>query len=45
MADYLAQRIIDGALDYSAVIQKFPSLKEKIDAYLKAHGGAKYIKS
>lgn len=38
VADYLAQRIIDGAFDkqggYSYVIGKRPDLKEGIDAYL-----------
>lgn len=34
MAEYLAQRIIDGALEYDYVISKRPDLKEGIDAYL-----------
>ena len=44
MADYLAQRIIDGALDYTAVITKYPTLKPDIDAYLTAHGASDRIK-
>ncbi|MDP4146527.1 MAG: hypothetical protein Q8936_18960 [Bacillota bacterium] len=38
MADYLAQRIIDGAYTYDYVISKKPQLKESIDAYLTLHG-------
>lgn len=34
MAEYLGQRIIDGALDYAYVISKRPDLKTAIDAYL-----------
>lgn len=34
MADYLAQRIIDGAYTYNYVISKRPDLKEGINAYL-----------
>ncbi|MEC0089317.1 hypothetical protein [Paenibacillus macquariensis] len=34
MANYLAQRIIDKAQDYSYVISKRPDLKEGIDKYL-----------
>ena len=37
MADYLAQRIIDGALKYADVVTKFPALKSGIDAYLTQH--------
>lgn len=44
MADYLAQRIIDGALDYTAVTTKYPTLKAEIDAYLTAHGSSEKIK-
>ena len=44
MADYLAQRIIDGALDYAAVISKYAGLKTDIDAYLTAHGASDKIK-
>jgi hypothetical protein len=38
MAAYLAQRIIDGALEYDYVISKRPDLKEGIDAYLISKG-------
>lgn len=34
MAEYLGQRIIDGAYTYSYVITKRPDLKPGIDAYL-----------
>lgn len=34
MANYYAQRIIDGALDYETVVTKKPQYKEGIDAYL-----------
>lgn len=34
MAEYIAQRIIDGVYTYSHVIGKKPSLKAGIDAYL-----------
>ncbi len=34
MANYLAQRIIDGAFTYDYVISKRPDLKDGIDAYL-----------
>ncbi len=35
MAEFMAQRIIDGAQDYSYVISKRPDLKEGIDRYLR----------
>lgn len=38
MADYLAQRIIDGRFAYGEVIVKKPNLKTGIDAYLKMQG-------
>lgn len=38
MADYLAQRIIDGAFTYNYVIEKRPNLKDGIDAYLTEKG-------
>lgn len=38
MADYLAQRIIDGAYTYAYVIGKRPTLKDGIDAYLTEKG-------
>lgn len=34
MANYLAQRIIDGAYTYDYVISKRPDLKQGIDKYL-----------
>lgn len=34
MADYLAQRIIDGVYTYNYVISKKPAYKAGIDAYL-----------
>ena len=34
MADYLGQRIIDGAYTYAYVTSKRPDLKSGIDAYL-----------
>lgn len=38
MANYLAQRIIDGVYTYDYVISKRPDLKPGIDAYLIEHG-------
>ena len=38
MADYMAQRIIDGAYTYDYVIGKRPDLKDGIDAYLTEKG-------
>jgi hypothetical protein len=38
MADYMGQRIIDGAYTYDYVISKRPDLKEGIDAYLISQG-------
>lgn len=43
MANYLAQRIIDGALDYKVVTAKYVALKTEIDAYLTAHSQTKLI--
>lgn len=43
MADYLAQRIIDGVLDYKTVIAKKPDLKTGIDTYLKDHNAGNLI--
>ncbi|GIP25482.1 hypothetical protein J23TS9_06120 [Paenibacillus sp. J23TS9] len=34
MAEFMAQRIVDGAQNYSFVISKRPDLKGGIDAYL-----------
>lgn len=38
MADYLAQEIIDGNLDYKEVVTRKPKQKAGIDIYLKAQG-------
>lgn len=38
MADYMGQRIIDGAYTYDYVISKRPDLKNGIDAYLISKG-------
>ena len=38
MAEYMAQRIIDGAYKYEYVIGRKPLLKDGMDAYLIAHG-------
>jgi hypothetical protein len=38
MANYLAQRVIDGAYEYSYVISKRPDLKEGVDSYLISNG-------
>lgn len=38
MAEYLARRIIDGALDYALVVSKKPQLKSEIDTCLIAAG-------
>lgn len=35
MADFMAQRIIDGTQDYTFVISKRPDLKEGIYGYLR----------
>lgn len=37
MIQYMANRIISGALEYSYVVEKRPDLKEGIDEYLIAH--------
>lgn len=34
MAEYLAMRIEQGALDYTEVVTKFPQFKEQIDLIL-----------
>lgn len=34
MANYMGQRIIDGAYTYEYVVSKRPDLKEGIDAYI-----------
>lgn len=38
MAQYMAQRVIDGAYTYAYVIGKRPDLKTGIDAYLTEKG-------
>jgi hypothetical protein len=38
MANYMGQRIIDGAYTYDYVISKRPDLKSGIDAYLISQG-------
>lgn len=38
MAQYMAQRVIDGAYTYAYVIGKKPDLKTGIDAYLTEKG-------
>lgn len=43
MANYLAQRILDGAYTYEFVIQRRPDLKEGIDAYLREKGREELI--
>jgi len=37
-ANYLAMRIMEGKLQYSAVVAKFPQYKDQIDAILIANG-------
>lgn len=43
MADFMAQRIIDGSKDYIYVIEKRPDLKEGIDKYLTDKGRSDLI--
>ena len=38
MANYMGQRIIDGAYTYDYVIERRPDLKAGIDAYLISKG-------
>jgi hypothetical protein len=38
MAEYMGQRIIDGAYTYDYVISKRPDLKAGIDVYLEKQG-------
>lgn len=45
MAEYLAQRIIDGALEYCAVIKKKPELKTDIDKFLTEKKHAELIRT
>lgn len=43
MAQYMAQRIINGVYTYSYVISKRPDLKTGIDAYLTEKGRSDLI--
>lgn len=43
MAEYLAQRIIDGVYTYDYVVGKRPDLKIGIDIYLTDHGRSDLI--
>lgn len=45
MADYMAQRIIDGAYSYAYVISKRPDLQSGIDAYLTKQDRSDLIES
>lgn len=45
MADYMAQRILDGAYTYDYVISKRPDLKPGIDQYLTDQGRTDLISS
>ena len=45
MAEYLAQRIIDGALEYCAVIKKKPDLQKDIDKFLTDKGHSELIRT
>lgn len=45
MAEYMAQRIIDGAYTYAYVISKRPDLQPGIDAYLKQQERSDLIES
>ncbi|SIR95282.1 hypothetical protein SAMN05878494_5384 [Bacillus cereus] len=38
MAEYMAQRIIDGAFTYAFIIIKMKAYKERIDKYLTDNG-------
>ena len=38
MAAYFAMRIMDGKLDYKAVVTKYPQFKEDIELILVAEG-------
>lgn len=44
MAGYLALQIMDGALDYVAVVTLYPQFKEDIDAILIMEGRQDLIK-
>lgn len=43
MATYLAMRIEDGKLDYTAVVTRYPQYKEAIDTKLIADGREELI--
>lgn len=43
MVVYLAQRIMDGKLDYKAVVTKYPQYKTDIDAILVAENKEELI--
>ncbi|MFE9082245.1 hypothetical protein [Bacillus mobilis] len=38
MAEYMAQRVIDGAFTYTFIIIKMKAYKERIDKYLTDNG-------
>lgn len=38
VADYIASRIISGAVDYDEAIAKYPKMKDAIDAALERKG-------
>ena len=44
MAPYLAKRIIDGALDYAKVVERYPTYKDDIDTILIGEGKQELIK-
>lgn len=43
MEEYFAMRIMDGALDYSAVVAKYPQFQAGIDSILIAEGREELI--
>ncbi|MGN4611835.1 hypothetical protein ACTFOZ_05065 [Bacillus cereus group sp. MYBK71-2] len=43
MAEYIAQRVIDGAFTYTFIIIKMKVYKERIDKYLTDNGRADLI--
>ncbi|MFA2857642.1 hypothetical protein [Bacillus paranthracis] len=43
MAEYMAQRVIDGAFTYTFIIIKMKVYKERIDKYLTDNGRADLI--
>lgn len=43
MALYVAQRIIDGAMDYALIVAKYPKYKEDIDTILIGEGRQELI--